>query len=205
VTHDDVLRPAARNQSPKGVDRNGADEENNSMNAEAVTLRLLSGKASEMRELQRVIEGAPRYAHRITGVPPGQADAQSTYTALPEGKTYGDKFVFGICLGSEMVGCADLIRGYPKPATALLGLLLISERWQHRGVGTRAYTLIEELVRTWHTCDRVRIGVVRTNEEVIPFWSRLGFKPSGEVKSYRYGAVASETVILEKTLAFPAT
>jgi hypothetical protein len=91
------------------------------MNAEAVTLRLLCGELSEMRELQRVIEGAPRYAHRITRVRPGQADAQSTYPALPEGKTYDDKFVFGIYLGNEMVGCADLIRGYPNPTTALLG------------------------------------------------------------------------------------
>ena len=167
------------------------------MNAEAVTIRLLYGEPSEMRELQRVIEGAPRYAHRITGVPPGQADAQSTYTALPEGKTYDDKFVFGIYLGSAMVGCADLIRGYPNPTTALLGLLLVSEARQRHGVGRHAYSLIEQFVRTWETCDCVRIGVVRTNEEVIPFWSKLGFKPSGEVKPYRCGAVSSETVILK--------
>lgn len=38
-----------------------------------------------MAELQRVIEEAPAYAHLITGVPPGPADAQSTYTMLPEG------------------------------------------------------------------------------------------------------------------------
>jgi len=145
-------------------------------------------------------KGLPRYAHRITGVPPGQADAQSTYTALPEGKTYDDKFVFGIYLGTEMVGCADLIRGYPNPTTALLGLLLVSEARQHHGIGKRAYALLEQFVRTWETCDCVRIGIVRTNEEVIPFWSKLRFSPSGEVRPYRYGAISSETVILERRL-----
>lgn len=170
------------------------------MDAEAITIRLLYGAPSEMRELQRVIEGAPCYAHRITGVPPGQADAQSTYTALPEGKTYEDKFVFGIYLGSEMVGCADLIRSHPNPATALLGLLLVSEARQRQGVGRGAYSLIEEFVRTWKTCDRIRIGVVRTNEGVIPFWSKLGFEPTGEVNPYRYEAVSSETVVLERRL-----
>ena len=39
-----------------------------------------------MRDLQRVFEDAPGYYERTTGVPPGPAEAQSTYTILPEGK-----------------------------------------------------------------------------------------------------------------------
>jgi len=69
-----------------------------------VTIRLLEGGPSVMRELQRVFEDAPTYAHRITRALPGPADAQSTYTALPEGKCYDDKFVFGIYLAGEMLG-----------------------------------------------------------------------------------------------------
>jgi hypothetical protein len=61
-----------------------------------VTIRELKGDPSEMAELQRVIEDAPTYAQLVTGAPPGRADAQSTYTVLPEGKSYEDKFVFGI-------------------------------------------------------------------------------------------------------------
>jgi len=148
------------------------------LNQATVTIRLLEGAPAEMRELQRVLEDAPVYAHRITGVPPGRADAQSTYTVLPDGKSYADKFVFAINRESEMVGCADLIRGYPDAATALL----------------------EQYIRDWRTCDRVRIGVVRSNAEVIPFWTRLGFEPTGEVKPYRYGSVASETVVFQKRL-----
>lgn len=168
---------------------------------DVVTLRLLEGERTEMRELQRVLEEAPTYAHRITGVPPGHADAQSTCTVLPEGKSCEDKFVFGIYRGGAMVGCVDLIRGFPDSATALLGLLLVSENHQRQGIGRRAYALIEEFIRDWRTCDRVRIGVVRTNEAVLPFWTRLGFEPTGDVKPYRYGPVASETVVLEKRLA----
>ena len=41
------------------------------------------------------------------------------------GKSYDDKFVFGIYCGADMVGCADLIRGYPDADTAWLGLLLV--------------------------------------------------------------------------------
>jgi GNAT superfamily N-acetyltransferase len=120
---------------------------------------------------------------------------------LPEGKSYDDKFVFGIYLGSEMVGCVDLIRGFPNAKTALLGLLLVSEKHQRKEIGRRAYTLLDEFIRSWGTCDHVRIGVVRTNEDVMPFWSRLGFEPTGELKPYRYGSVQSETVVLQKRLA----
>ena len=130
----------------------------------------------------------------------GLADAQSTYSVLPEGKTYDDKFVFGVYRGATMVGCADLIRDYPDRGTALLGLLLIAEPYQGQGIGRVAYQQLEAFIRSWNTCSRVRIGVVRTNERVLPFWSKLGFVPSGETKPYRYDHVVSETIILTKSL-----
>jgi GNAT superfamily N-acetyltransferase len=170
------------------------------MSREPVTIRLLVGERSEMAELQRVIEDAPTYAQLVTGVPPGAADAQSTYTILPEGKTYEDKFVFGIYCGDEMVGCADLIRGYPDAVTAYLGLLLVSEKHQRQGIGRRAFQLLEECVRGWRTYDRIRVAVVRTNDGVISFWRRLGFEPTGEIKPYRYGSVVSESILFEKCL-----
>jgi len=171
------------------------------MEADPVSLRPLQGEPAEMAELQRVLEATPTYAQRITGVPPGRADAQSTYSILPEGKTYDDKFVFGIFLGGDMVGCADVIRGYPVPATAWLGLLLIAEPFQRRGIGRMAYREIEARMRAWGTCDRVRLGVVGTNASVAAFWRRLGFEPTGEVRPYRYGTVISETVVFEKPLS----
>ncbi|HEX4584898.1 MAG TPA: GNAT family N-acetyltransferase [Burkholderiaceae bacterium] len=170
------------------------------MEADLVSLRLLQGEPSEMAELQRVLEAAPRYAELVTGVPPGRADAQSTYSILPEGKTYDDKFVFGIYLGGSMVGCADVIRGYPDAATATLGLLLIAEPFQRRGIGDAAYREIEARVLAWEPCDRIRIAVVGTNASVIPFWQRLGFVPTGQTRPYRYGSVVSEAIYLEKPL-----
>jgi hypothetical protein len=104
-----------------------------------IGLGLLTGERAEMAALQRVLEGAPRYAERITGAPPGPADAQSTYTVLPEGKGYEDKFVYGVYAGGEMIGCADVIRGWPRPDTAHIGLLLIGARHQRGGYGRAAY------------------------------------------------------------------
>jgi len=69
------------------------------------------------------------------------------------------------------------------------------------GLYEESLALLRRIIRSWRTCDRVRIGMVRTNEAVLPFWTHLGFKPTAEVKPYRYGSVVSETVVLEKRLA----
>jgi hypothetical protein len=48
-----------------------------------VAIRLLTGDPAQMATLQHVLECAPKYAERVTGAPPGAADAQSTFTILP--------------------------------------------------------------------------------------------------------------------------
>jgi GNAT superfamily N-acetyltransferase len=169
----------------------------------AVTIRVLTGEPGSMRELQRVIEGSPGYYERTMGAPPGPAEAQSIYSVLPEGKDYADKFVFGVYVSDAMVGCADLIRGYPDSASATLGLLLICEAHQGKGIGRRALEQIEQFARQWGSCDRFRIGVVRSNDLVMTFWVRQGFSPTGESRRWRQGSVESDIVYLEKR--FPGT
>src|SRR4051812_44803274 len=107
-------------------------------------LRLLVGHSFEMQDLQRVLLSAPKYTEAVTGHPPGMAEAQSTFTALPPGKEYSDKFVLGIYLADRMIGCADIIRGYPDSGTAHIGLLLFTEKFQGKGYGSKALPLIEE-------------------------------------------------------------
>lgn len=168
---------------------------------ENLELHLLRGEGAEMADLQRVLEEAPDYARRLTGYPASATEAQSTYTHLPTGWTYDDKFVYGIYLDHKMIGCVDLIRGYPDATTAMLGLLLLSEKHQGRGWGSRSYLLIEEVVRRWGTCHKVRIGVIMTNDIVLPFWKSVGFVDEGLRRPYRSGTVESEYAILEKPLS----
>jgi GNAT superfamily N-acetyltransferase len=167
-----------------------------------IRVRALRGERREMAELQRVLQGAPGYCNRVMGAPAGPAEAQSTYSVLPEGKTFDDKFLFGIYAGDEMVGCADVIRDWPRPGTSIIGLLLIAEAHQGRGHGRAAYDELEKIIQGWGA-KRVRAAVVRNNSQVIPFWERIGFKATGEVKPYRYGAVVSEAIIFEKAIASP--
>jgi RimJ/RimL family protein N-acetyltransferase len=166
----------------------------------SVELKLFQGGPCEITALQRVLEEAPQYTYRLTGRLPEPGDAQNLFDSCPAGKTRADKFVFAISFNGHIIGCADVVRGYPEQDTAMIGLLLLSEQHHRQGTGRTAYTRLEAIIRSWGQCHKIRIGVVRTNEAVLPFWQKLGFVPTGERKPYRYEQVESETIVLEKVL-----
>lgn len=164
-----------------------------------LTLRLLAGQPAEMRALQRVLEAAPAYYLTVTGLPPGAAEAQSTFTALPPDRSYADKFVWGLYCGESMGGCADVIRGYPTRETAVIGLLLLAQTWQRRGRGRAFAALLERAIGGWPEIERLRLGVVVSNTGAYTFWQKLGYRDTGEVKPAPPGILAALRV-LEKPL-----
>ncbi len=153
-----------------------------------------------MAALQSVLEAAPRYFEVVTGHPPAGAEAQSTFSALPPGKTYDDKRVYGLYAGDAMIGCADVIRGYPTREKAVIGLLLLAEPWQRRGVGRAFERLVRARFADWPEVTTSRIGVIETNAGALAFWRALGYRETGE----RHAASApfvADAIVLER----PAT
>ena len=166
---------------------------------DALTLRLLTGQPAEMAALQCVLKAAPAYFQSVTGAPPGYAEAQGTFTALPPGKTYDDKFVWGLYSAEAMIGCADVVRGYPIPSKAVIGLLLLAEAWQRRGLGHAFAVLLEQTISGWREISTLRIGVAKTNPGALAFWRQLGYRETGEIKQGRPEFV-SDVIVLEKPL-----
>ena len=167
--------------------------------AGALTLRLLGGQPAEMAALQCVLEAAPEYFTLVTGAPPGGAEAQITFTALPPGKTYEDKFVWCLYEGDAMIGCADVIRGYPGREKAVIGLLLLAGPWQRRGLGRAFAALLEQAIAAWPEIACLRIGVVVSHEGALEFWRKCGYRETGEIKENP--EFVREVIVLEKFLA----
>ncbi len=166
-----------------------------------LALRLLQATAEDMAALQAVLERAPRYFELVQGAPPGPAEAQSTYTALPAGKGYEDKYVWGLDAGGAMIGCADVIRGWNVPDKAMIGLLLLAEPWQGRGIGRTFVGLVEEAVAQWPEITTLRIGVVVANGRARRFWEGLGYRPTGEIRPPR-ASLHHPVEVLEKAVAY---
>jgi GNAT superfamily N-acetyltransferase len=165
-------------------------------------LRLceLAGEPAELAALQAVLEAAPRYFEMVTGAPAGRTEAQSTLSALPPGRSYADKRVFGLYAGDEMIGVADVVRGWNAPGKAILGLLLLAEPWQRRGIGRAFEALVERRIAEWPEIETLRVAVATTNRQALAFWRSVGFRETGEVKPAAPPFVA-DVVIHEKLLA----
>ncbi|RYZ75149.1 MAG: GNAT family N-acetyltransferase, partial [Proteobacteria bacterium] len=99
-----------------------------------------------------------------------------------------------------LIGCIDVLIGYPSQETAMLGLLIISELHQSKGYGREALALLEDQLHQYPQIQKIRIGVVETNSEVLSFWKKQGVAEIGERKPYVNGDVRSEVLVLEKFL-----
>jgi hypothetical protein len=86
-------------------------------------------------------------------------------------------------LGRQRRGaiCANvtirILRGEPREMRGLL-------RTDDRGAQDRG------------SCDRIRIGVVRSNKGVMTFWTSQGSEATGELRRWHEGRVESEVVYL---------
>jgi len=152
----------------------------------------------QMVALQRLFAAAPDYCKRVIGHIPGVDEMRGL--ALPPGKTPKDDYFFGIYLRAQMIGCADLLRGYPDEKTAFLGLLLISEPYQNKGLGVRACAELEKIALTWPEISVIRGSVVQSNDIVVSFWKRMGAVDTGIRRPYIVGDLATESIIFEKKL-----
>jgi ribosomal protein S18 acetylase RimI-like enzyme len=167
-----------------------------------VTLREVTGDPEELAALQRVMESDEDYALRVTGHPPGPADAQSTLMFVPEGHSPDDKAPFGVWADGELVGVLDLLLRYPDDETVYLGLLLIERGHQGQGIGAGAVQALErEVAARWPWARRLRLSVVRTNDNVLGCWRRMGFTETGEARPWRYDKLRSEAVLMDKVVA----
>jgi RimJ/RimL family protein N-acetyltransferase len=153
-----------------------------------------------LQELVRVLLAAPQFALRTSGRIPTMENARAIFTDFPPGKSFEDKLVYGIFLKSKIIGLCDLILGYPNKSTAMLGLLLLSEEHHGKGFGRAAFTKICSALGAWPEVKKIRIGIVKTNSEVIPFWLAMGFTDTGLRKPYQENAVKSEIVVMEISL-----
>src|SRR6266571_1470508 len=126
--------------------------------------------------------------------------AQSTFTALPPGKSYDDKFVWGLYAADAMIGCADVIRGYPSRDKAVIGLLLLAEGWQRHGLGRAFAVLVEQAIGAWKEIAILRVGVAVSTPGALAFWRKLGYAETGEVKRAGHDSNV-DVMVLEKPIS----
>lgn len=169
-----------------------------------ITLRPLV--ESDADAIQTLLVESADYIDRLTGRPPTPEAGAAVLTSAPPETSADSKQVIGAFDGRSLLGIVDVIRSWPTPDTAHIGLLLISPGTRGQGVGRLLHDRVIELAASWAGITRLRVGIVTANaEHATGFWHALGYRPSGETAPHTSGAVSSITVYWERLLTTPAS
>ena len=99
--------------------------------------------------------------------------------ALPPGKGMTDKFYIGFFEKDRLAAVMDLIRDYPDPGTAYIGLFMVDTDFQGRGVGSG---IIEECAGALKKMGykKLRLAADRGNPQSSHFWRKNDFAVTHE-------------------------
>jgi ribosomal protein S18 acetylase RimI-like enzyme len=162
-------------------------------------IRSMTDSEPNRVAVQRLFDAAPAFSLITTGKFADPNEGEEAFTELPPGLTYADKFVYGVFLGEELIGCADILRGFRAANKATLGLFLLAQKYQGQGFGARAYVELEIIMASWPGIDTIRLGVIETNVKAFPFWRKMGFAENGERRE-KYPPLIADIIVMEKYL-----
>jgi diamine N-acetyltransferase len=161
-----------------------------------ITLEAVSHTPENANRAQCILEAAPTYERLVSDKDVSPDAGEEFFTALPPGKTHDEKACFIIRCDNEDVGVIDCIRAWREVGFAHIGLLLIAESHQGRGIGAMAMRELEAWVTSaWPETHTLRIGVIENNLAAFAFWKKLGFVDTGERRDN--GFVAPAAVLLK--------
>ena len=147
--------------------------------------------------VQQLLASQPDHAISVTGYPPGDSDALSLLLNRPPGLAEADKIVLAAWARDELVGVVDVLRHWPDPRTAHIGLLMVHDDHTGRGIATRMMQLLSATAARWDV-ERWRAGVVQTAPAVAGFWTSIGFEFTGEMKPWVYDQLETEVHIYNR-------
>ncbi|MDX8495315.1 GNAT family N-acetyltransferase [Mesorhizobium sp. VK22B] len=163
------------------------------------SVSLVAVTPDDLREVENIFGDLTTYSQRVDGVRRRDGAAYAFATALPPGYKPSDKHAFLVKRGDVPVGLLDVINGYPSLGTVFIGLLAIRESAQGSGIGRALVHEAEQFARYNLKARTIRLAVVETNP-VFGFWTKMGYRATGEVKPFEGETISSRAVLMEKKL-----
>lgn len=161
-----------------------------------ITLKKINHSSEAL--VQTLLDAIPTYYLLIDGVP-NAGSAKAVFEELPPGRTYEDKHVLLIEEDGIPAGVIDLVIGYPQDKVAYIGLLVLDECRQGRGLGKATYQLLENYIRGFEV-DSIQLGVNDTNHPGMAFWPKLGFQRNGRSRAHQGKKIISTVIVMEKSI-----
>jgi GNAT superfamily N-acetyltransferase len=87
-------------------------------------------------------------------------------------------------VADDLVACCNLVR--QSDGAVHLGLFAVRPGAQGRGLGRGVVAEADRLARAWGA-DRIRMTVISLRRDLLAWYDRLGFRPTGETEPFPYG------------------
>ncbi len=136
--------------------------------------------------LQQLYDRCVEFALLSDGMPAAPTAGRNEFTAVPEGWTLADKFVFGIFAAERLIAVLEGIRHYPEPGSHWLGLLLLDPDHRRQGLGSACYRAFERWARA-EGAGEIQLTVIEDNTPALAFWARMGFERVYTSEPKRHG------------------
>jgi ribosomal protein S18 acetylase RimI-like enzyme len=148
--------------------------------APTARLEVTEATRATVAALQACLDGSPAYFERVEGAPAG-ADAAGRLLDETEADPLRRLYLFTLRAGGLPAALLDLWLDQPEPGTAHLGLLLVRDALQGRGLGREAMAALEAGLAAAGR-GLLRLSVADENREVEGFWERLGYAAVGRLE-----------------------
>lgn len=157
--------------------------------------QMTRDNSKDIDDLFGLFEETREYFQIIKGMNPSIDDAVESLTAVPPGND-ARKVFSGYSLAGELIGCSDIVFGYPDQFTAYLGLLLVRPDMQSNGYGSWVHRKLCEIALS-KGYRRMRLSLIETNEKAAQYWTSKGYRRIGRRRTEAY---TGDIVILEREL-----
>lgn len=125
------------------------------------------------------------------------AKTQRMLGALPPGAEPGNKRNSVYLMHDQIMGFMEVVKDYPEPGTAMIGLLIVRKEQHGRGIGSELlHFALDELKAVGTTS--VFLSYASTNGQSRRFWGRHGFRATGDIDVFEEDGL--ELVAMERQL-----
>ncbi len=151
--------------------------------------------------VQDIYNQSPIYFRRVDGTDPLPGMGEKDILDVPP-KRSSDylKVPLLIYEDSQPVGYADLHINYRSIGIAYMGLLILKETLQSKGLGRRAYFEVENYLKSNYGIEKIYLGVSNHNQ-VQGYWEKMGFIPNGFTYKWAGGKIESTVTEMEKIIS----
>jgi ribosomal protein S18 acetylase RimI-like enzyme len=165
-----------------------------------ILLQLIN-RADHLNALKNVVRQCADYSMMVEGHLPSDEDIEALFEDVPPGFSVQALIPNGVFDGqNSMVGMLWAVRDYPEAGTLFIPLFLIAETQRKHGFGREATGQFEAWGRS-AGFQKIRLSVVKENENALRFWQKQGFQPTGELPARQFGQKIHERFEFEKQLS----